>query len=45
MYSARRATLPGGPSDGDLKLKEQTHPLRSHPRFLNIVASLAVDED
>lgn len=35
------ATLPGGPSYGDLKLKEEWDPLRGHPRFEKIVASLA----
>ncbi|MEO7167119.1 MAG: hypothetical protein ABI016_08785 [Chthoniobacterales bacterium] len=34
------AKLPGGPSYGNLKLNEEWDPLRSHPRFEKIVASL-----
>lgn len=34
------AKLPGGPSYGTLKLNEEWDPLRSHPRFEKIVASL-----
>jgi len=38
------AKLPGGPSYGGLKLNEEWDPLRSHPRFEKIVASLAPRE-
>ncbi len=37
------AKLPGGPSYGELKLKEEWDALRSQPRFEKIVASLAPD--
>ncbi len=36
--------LPGGPSYGALKVNEEWDPLRAHPRFEKIVASLAPRE-
>ena len=38
------AALPNGPSYGGLKLSEAWDPLRSHPRFEKLVASLAPKE-
>jgi len=38
------ARIPGGPSYGDLRLSPMWDPLRGHPRFAKIVASLAPNE-